>query len=95
MTSEHDVIGLVREYLSEWLPEELSRFPIDCRPGRVRDGEDLNELAYQLALAYVSSEGSTNHIPGVEEMDGFLTEALRRISEIRRADEAVLQTTRD
>ena len=95
MTSEHDVIGLVREYLSEWRPEELSRFPIDCRPGRLRDAEDLNEFAYQLARACVSFEAQPEDIPAIEQMDAFIGAALRRTAEIKLTDHAAAEAPRN
>lgn len=82
------MIALVREYLSEWMPEELSHFPIDCRPGRLRDAEDLNEFAYQLARACVSFDVQPEDLLAVEEMDTFIGQALRRTAEIRLSDHA-------
>ena len=80
--SESDVVGLVREYMSDWLPEEIGRMPADCRPGKLRDAEDLSTLAFNLTQACVSFELNTGDLAFVEEMDAFVTHACRRIAEI-------------
>ena len=81
-TSENDVVGLVREYMSDWLPEEIGRLPADCRPGKLRDAEDLSTLAYNLTQASVSFDLNPRDLAFVEEMDTFVTHACRRVAEI-------------
>ena len=85
-SSEDEVVEVVRDYLSDWLPEEIARFPTECRPRKVRDGEDLNLWAWDLARACVSFEIDPSHLLLVEEMDGFVAEACRRLAEIRRSE---------
>ena len=81
-TSENDVVVLVRDYVSDWLPEEIGRLPADCRPGKLRDAEDLSTLAYNLTHASVSCELNPRDLEFVEEMDTFVTHACRRVAEI-------------
>jgi hypothetical protein len=83
-TSESDVVDLVRDYMGDWLPEELGQLPEDCRPGKLRDGEDLNTLAYNLARASVSFDVDPADIRLIEEMDAFVGQACRRVAEIHR-----------
>jgi hypothetical protein len=83
-TSENDVIELVRNYVGDWLPEELAKLPFDCRPGKLRDSEDLNELALKLARACVSFEVEPEELRAIEEMDAFVGQACQRIAEIER-----------
>jgi hypothetical protein len=64
------------------LPEEIGRLPTDCRPGKLRDAEDLGTLAYNLTQACVSFELNAYDLAFVEEMDAFMTHACRRIAEI-------------
>ena len=82
--SEHEVLALTREYLGEYLPEELGQLPADCRPGKLRDEEDLSELAVTLARACVSFEVDPRSMPLIEEMDAFIGQACRRVAEIQR-----------
>jgi len=83
--SEDDVVDLMRDYVSDWLPEEIGRLPVDCRPGKLRDAEDLSTLAYNLTQACVSLELNPRDLAFVEEMDVFVTHACRRIAEIYRS----------
>jgi hypothetical protein len=83
-TSESDVIELVRDYIGEWLPEELAMLPFDCRPGKLRDSEDLNELALNLVRACVSFDVEPEQLRAIEEMDAFVGQACQRIAEIER-----------
>ena len=82
--SESDVVGLVREYVGEWLPEEIGSLPADCRPGKIRDAEDLSTLAYNLVQACVSFDLDPADLAFVEEMDAFVGQACRRMAEIQR-----------
>ncbi len=85
-SSEDEVIEVVRDYVSDWLPEELARLPADCRPRKVRDGEDLNLWAVSLARACVSFDIDPSHLGLVEEMDAFVGHSCRRLAEIRRSE---------
>ena len=82
--SEHDLVALVRDYLSEWLPEELAQFPIECRPGKLFDAEDLSDFALNLTRACVSFDVAPENLRVIEEMDAFVGQACRRMAEIER-----------
>src|SRR5215212_8262343 len=82
LASEYDVVQLVRDYVGEWLPEELARLPVQCRPGKMRDEEDLNDLSFRLTSACVSFDVDPGDLCVVEEMDAFIGQACRRIAEI-------------
>jgi hypothetical protein len=85
-TSEGAVIEIVRDYLGDWLPDELAKLPLDCRPGKLRDAEDLNDLALKLARACVSFDIEPECLSAVEEMDAFVGQACQRIAEIERRE---------
>ena len=88
VASEHAVLGLVRDYLGEWLPEELAQLPDECRPGKLRDGEDLGSLAVSLARASNSFSLPPPSMEVVEEMDVFVGLACRRVAELRHLEHA-------
>src|SRR6478672_11700577 len=73
--SERDVVELAREYLGEWLPEEIGRLPVECRPVKLRDGDDLGNLAVNLAIATTSFEIEPEDLRMVEELDAFIGSA--------------------
>jgi len=88
VSSEHGVIELVSDYLSEWLPEELAQLPHECRPVRLHDGEDLGCLAVNVARAYNSFDLEPESMRAVEEMDSFVGPACRRLAELRHLEQA-------
>ncbi len=83
-TSEGDVVEVVREYVGEWMPEEFGRLPIECRPGKLRDAEDLNNLALNIALACGSFDLERADLRILEEMDAFVGQACLRLAQIQR-----------
>jgi hypothetical protein len=83
-TSEAGVVQLVREYFRDWSPREYAQLPPDCRPGKIRDCEDLNDLALNLARACVSFDVEPGQIRLIEEMDAFIGQACHRLAEIQR-----------
>ena len=82
VASEHDVLGVVREYLGEWMPEELAQLPSECQPGKLHDGDDLSCLAVSLARASKSFELPPDTLGAVEELDVFVGLACRRVAEL-------------
>src|SRR5688572_431216 len=81
--SEDEVVSLVLDHMARWSPEEIGRLPPDCRPGRVRDGDDIAHWAYLLA-----SNHCARTVPGADEallerMLEFVTQAAIRVSELR------------
>ena len=80
--TEEDVVGMVREYLGEWLPGELALLPADCRPNKIRDSQDINELAFAVTRARFGFVGAVHTAELILEMETFLAHACIRIAEI-------------
>lgn len=79
VTSEDEVVELVRVYLGSWHPEELAEIPAQCRPGKVRDAEDIGDCAYELTKARIAASGPQALLV---EMETFFAQACSRISEL-------------
>ena len=79
VTSEEDVVELVRVYLGSWRPEELAEIPAQCRPGKVRDAEDVGDCAYELSKARIAASGPQ---PLLVEMETVFAQACSRLSEL-------------
>jgi hypothetical protein len=77
--SEEDVVGIVRDYLGEWLPEELSHIPAGARPGKLCDAEDLNDVAYRLTRAKFAMPDDDEMLL---QMQAFFVQACVRVAEI-------------
>jgi hypothetical protein len=82
--SEHDLLALVREYLSEWRPEDLAQLPVECRPGKMFDANGLSDFAIDLTRACVAFGVPPEQLRMIEEMDAFVGQACRRMAEIER-----------
>jgi hypothetical protein len=80
--TEEAVVELVRTFLAGWRPEELAEIPASCRPGKVRDAEDVGDLAYELTRARIAASGP-QHL--LKEMEVFFAQACSRLSELEAA----------
>jgi hypothetical protein len=77
--SEQAVVNLASSYLAAWPPAELAAIPPDCRPGAVRDSEDLADIAYALTRARIESSAVNSRL---DEMELFFAQACGRVSEM-------------
>ncbi|HET7401589.1 MAG TPA: hypothetical protein VFJ62_07395 [Usitatibacter sp.] len=89
--TEEDVIRLTREYVATWGPEQIAHLPAECRPGRIRDGEDIGQWAYELAQAHCSLRFAEDDDRLVASLLAFTAEAVARIAEVRTRH--VMETT--
>jgi hypothetical protein len=80
-SSEAEVASTARDYLATWTPEEIAQLPRDCRPGRIRDGEDIGNLAFRLARAHCFNDEDEV----LEKMMVFFTHASTRIAQLEAA----------
>lgn len=80
--SEAEVVALVRDYLAEWRPEELAHVPQWCRPGKMRDVEDISDCAYSLTRHRMDGREAN---PLLVEMETFFAMACSRISALEGA----------
>ena len=80
--SEEEVVDLVRSFLAGWRPEELAEIPPGCRPGKIRDAEDVGDLAYELTRARIGASGPQQLL---KEMEVFFAQACSRLSELEAA----------
>jgi len=78
-TSERAVVQLARSYLADWSPAELASIPDTCRPGKIADGEDVADVAFNLTRARIESKGAQALL---EEMEGFFANACAKLSEL-------------
>ena len=79
---EAELLSLVRDYLGDWLPEELAELPGACRPGKIRDAEDIGDLAFELTRQRMQGNGP-QHL--LVEMETFFAHAAARLSALDAA----------
>src|SRR5688572_16055649 len=80
--SDQAVVNLASQYLAAWAPAELAAIPNECRPGAVRDVEDLSDIAYCLTRARIESSMVNSRL---DEMELFFAHACVRVSELESA----------
>lgn len=56
------VIWVVKDFVASWTPIELAALPIDCRPGRMGDADDVTFLAYRLVREQLQAQGEQREL---------------------------------
>ena len=74
-----EVLWVVKDFIAGWSPEEIRCLPRDCRPGKVRDAEDVGLYAFQLVNAQFESSVEQAQL---DRMAGFMTAAASRLSQL-------------
>jgi hypothetical protein len=77
-----DVLFTVREYIATWTPEDLALLPASCRPGRMRDPQDVAELHGSLVDEYRVSRATGDELKRLQEMTSFVVRASIRLAEL-------------
>jgi hypothetical protein len=83
--TEDEVIGVVLDYLATWQPDELVLLPSACRPGRVKDAEDLEILHSILAEEFRRNTLAGDQLAALRRMTAFVVRASIRIAELAAA----------
>lgn len=78
-----EVLSIARDYIATWTPEELARLPVECRPGRVRDEADLEELHSTLVEEYRRSRLASEELAALQRLTSFMVRASVRIAQLQ------------
>jgi hypothetical protein len=81
--SEEEVVAIVRDYLGDWLPEELAHIPEHCRPAKIRDVVDINEVTFNLTRERMSSDEAADDADLLVEMESFFAQACARVAQMQ------------
>ena len=84
-TSEDEIARIAREYASEWSPEQIAELPEHCRPGKIRDGEDVNDLAFKLTHLRFTPGYEPVEDGGLAAMEAFFAQACAHLARINNA----------
>ena len=78
--TEAEVVAIARDFLATFSPYDLARLPEVLRPGRIVDGNDVNEIAFTLVRHdHDDSHGTARCI---HRLTNFFTNASVRLTEI-------------
>ena len=77
-STPEDVIGVARDYLATWGPEELERLPSECKPpGRFFEPEEVVSYAFSLVQHHCGPAASNAELA---RLVNFFSDAARRIA---------------
>ena len=83
--SERELVTAVLDYLATWQPDELSVLPESVRPGRIKSGEDVADMAFKLSQMRLGFDGSFDDRVTLDRMMGFFLHASQRYSTLAAA----------
>ena len=78
----NEVVAITREFIQTWTAPELMRLPYYCRPGRVTELKQIQELAFLLERAQQNFIGRLVDAMVLDRMVAFFTEASHAIDRI-------------
>ena len=81
-----EVVTIARDYLATWTPDELARLPVQCRPGRIKDEQDIDQLHVRLVEEYGRSRLSGEALAALQRITGFIVRASVRIAQLQGED---------
>lgn len=77
-----EVVSMARDFLATWRPEELAMLPPHCRPGKLRDDQDIESLHGALVEAYRVSRATGPELEALQRMTSFIVRASIRIADL-------------
>ena len=82
-STAEDVVAVARDFLALRTSQEIASLPEDCRPGEIRDEEDVTR--YALKLASSNPEPGSAEAGVVRRVGTFFTRAALKIVELRES----------
>jgi len=77
-----EIVSVARDFLASWTPHELALLPPECRPGRLRDAEDVETLHSTLVEAYRVSRSTGKELEALQRLTSFIVRASIRLAEV-------------
>jgi hypothetical protein len=77
-----EVVAITRAFVETWSAPEILRLPFWCRPGRIGDGKQVQELASLLETAQHNFLGKLVDALVLDRMLAFFMQASRAIDRI-------------
>jgi hypothetical protein len=80
--SVHEVIAVTRAFVQSWSAPEILRLPYYCRPGRISDAKEIQELAFLLERARTYFSGRLVDAMVLDRMATFFSAAARALDRV-------------
>jgi hypothetical protein len=81
-TNPMDLLGIAREYLDSWEPEDLVSIPEEARPQRIKGTDDLTYWHQKLVDSFCTSTLSAIENQKIRDMLHFFAFAAQRSVEL-------------
>ena len=78
-----EVVKVVKDFTSSLDHWDLAKLPVDCRPGKFFDAEDVSSFA--MTVARYTNRGDAEADAIVDKLDSFFSYASVRLSRILNA----------
>ncbi len=85
--SSLEVVAVARDFMASWTPHDLARLPDACRPGKMRDEIDIENLHALLVDEYRDTRASGEELESLQELTSFFVRASIRIAELNESPE--------
>ena len=90
--SSLEVVAVARDFMASWSPHDLARLPDACRPGKLRDEIDIENLHGLLVDEYRDTRASGEKLESLQELMSFFVRASMRIAELNMSPEKGVAT---
>ncbi|MGZ5037813.1 MAG: hypothetical protein ACXWG1_12935 [Usitatibacter sp.] len=77
---EREIVSIAREFLAQFTPEEIHRLPVQCRPRKLMDANDVTSYAFELVRHECGDDADTLAL--VHKLASFFSEASIRLSQL-------------
>ena len=83
-----EALGVARDFIASMTPQEMGMLPAACRPGRVRDEQDIEALHACLVESYRDSRATGEELDTLQRLTSFMVRLSIRLSELGAAASA-------
>jgi len=83
-----ETLSVARDYVATITPEELALLPPECRPGRIRDEKDVEDLHGTLVDVYRASRATGEALEVLQRLTSFFVRVAIRLSELETGSQA-------
>jgi len=77
-----ETLSVARDYVAGLSPKELAMLPENCRPGRLRDAQDIETLHAFLVESYRESRATGPELETLQRLTSFMVRVSIRLSEL-------------
>jgi hypothetical protein len=77
-----ELMSVARDFFATWTPTEWALIPEHCRPGRLRDEQDVEALHASLVEQYRISRAQDQELDALQRLTSFMVRISIRLAEL-------------